>query len=94
MPGIPGGGGGFGGMQLPPDFDPDRMATMMQNPMFMTMMEQMMSDPAMLDQMIQSNPMVRDNPAAQVGNGISLLFSFFDSLTVFLGVRAGVSVSE
>lgn len=46
-------GGGFGGMPgMPgmPPMDPNQMNAMMSNPFYQQMMQQMLSDPAMLDQ--------------------------------------------
>ncbi|KAF2623011.1 hypothetical protein BU25DRAFT_200065 [Macroventuria anomochaeta] len=54
--------GADGGMGPPPD--PDAMLEMMDNPMFLSQMNEAMNNPAVVDMMMQS-PMIRDNPMLQ-----------------------------
>lgn len=58
MPSFPmaagGGPTGFGGMNM----DYEQVSSMMNNPMIQSMMDQMLSNPEMLNSMIQSNPML------------------------------------
>ncbi|KAF3048970.1 hypothetical protein E8E11_008276 [Didymella keratinophila] len=51
--------GADGGMGPPPN--PDAMLEMMDNPMFLSQMNEAMNNPAVVDMMLQS-PMIRDNP--------------------------------
>ncbi|KAF2820721.1 hypothetical protein CC86DRAFT_412004 [Ophiobolus disseminans] len=51
-----------GGMGPPPT--QDNMLEMMENPMFLTQMNEAMNNPAVVDMMMQ-NPMIRDNPMLQ-----------------------------
>jgi ubiquilin len=55
-----GGLGGFGGMP-----DMNQLRSMMQNPVVRNMMNQMMENPEMMREMIQSNPMFANNPMMQ-----------------------------
>ena len=55
--------GGMGGMGGMPDMS--QMRAMMQNPGVRNMMDQLMQDPEMLRNMIQSNPMFANNPMMQ-----------------------------
>ncbi|KAH6643161.1 hypothetical protein C7974DRAFT_302681 [Boeremia exigua] len=54
--------GADGGMGPPPN--PDAMLEMMDNPMFLSQMNEAMNNPAVVDMMLQS-PMIRDNPMLQ-----------------------------
>ncbi|KAF3002551.1 hypothetical protein E8E13_007647 [Curvularia kusanoi] len=54
--------GADGGMGPPPN--PEAMLEMMDNPMFVSQMNEAMNNPAVLDMMLQ-NPMIRDNPMLQ-----------------------------
>lgn len=54
--------GADGGMGPPPN--PDAMLEMMDNPMFLSQMNEAMNNPAVVDMMMQS-PMIRDNPMLQ-----------------------------
>lgn len=56
MPGM-----GMGGMPGGPP--PEHMLAMLENPMFRQQMQMMMSNPQMVEHMIQSNPMLSGNPA-------------------------------
>jgi ubiquilin len=53
--------GGGGGLSMP---DPQTMATLMQNPMYQQMMQQVMSNPQLMEQMFRSHPMFANNPQA------------------------------
>jgi ubiquilin len=53
--------GGLGG-GLPPGMNMESMMQMMQNPAMQSMMRSISSNPALLQQMIQSNPMMRNAP--------------------------------
>ncbi|KAJ5349265.1 Ubiquitin-like protein DskB [Penicillium brevicompactum] len=57
---LPGAGlfGPDGGMGPPPD--PDSMLTMLENPQFQSSINEALQNPAMIDMMIQQNPMLRD----------------------------------
>lgn len=55
MAGMPGMGAGMGGMG---GMDPSQLGSMMQNPMVQQMMQNMMSNPDTLNQMIEGNPML------------------------------------
>ncbi|KAG9200144.1 hypothetical protein G6514_007498 [Epicoccum nigrum] len=54
--------GADGGMGPPPN--PEAMLEMMDNPMFLSQMNEAMNNPAVVDMMLQS-PMIRDNPMLQ-----------------------------
>ncbi|KAF9692042.1 hypothetical protein EKO04_009899 [Ascochyta lentis] len=54
--------GADGGMGPPPN--PDAMLEMMDNPMFLSQMNEAMNNPAVVDMMLQS-PMIRNNPMLQ-----------------------------
>ncbi|KAF1923692.1 uncharacterized protein M421DRAFT_425581 [Didymella exigua CBS 183.55] len=54
--------GADGGMGPPPN--PEAMLEMMDNPMFLSQMNEAMNNPAVVDMMMQS-PMIRDNPMLQ-----------------------------
>ncbi|PGH09918.1 hypothetical protein AJ79_05534 [Helicocarpus griseus UAMH5409] len=57
---LPGAGmfGPDGGMGPPPD--PDEMISMLENPQFQSTMNEALQNPALIDMMIQQNPMLRD----------------------------------
>jgi hypothetical protein len=42
--------------QMPPNVNMDQLGAMLRNPMFMTMMEQMLNDPNMFQSMIEADP--------------------------------------
>ncbi|KAL3423476.1 deubiquitination-protection protein dph1 [Phlyctema vagabunda] len=55
--------GADGGMGAPPT--EDQMATLLEDPNTQAMITEAMNNPAMVDMMIQANPMLRDNPQAR-----------------------------
>ncbi|RDW87668.1 hypothetical protein BP5796_03362 [Coleophoma crateriformis] len=55
--------GADGGMGAPPN--EDQMAQMLEDPNTQAMITEAMNNPAMIDMMINSNPMLRDNPQAR-----------------------------
>ncbi|KAL4908452.1 hypothetical protein BDW74DRAFT_100783 [Aspergillus multicolor] len=62
---LPGAGmfGPDGGMGPPPDAE--SMLNMLENPQVQSMMNEALQNPAMIDMMIQQNPLLRDNPMAR-----------------------------
>ncbi|KAL2814564.1 hypothetical protein BDW59DRAFT_20626 [Aspergillus cavernicola] len=62
---LPGAGmfGPDGGMGPPPDAD--SMLQMLENPQFQSAINEALQNPAMIDMMIQQNPMLRDVPGAR-----------------------------
>jgi ubiquilin len=54
-------GGEGGGMAMP---DPQIMAQMMQNPVYQQMMQQMMSNPQVIEQVMRNHPLLASNPNA------------------------------
>ncbi|KAL3434198.1 hypothetical protein BDV09DRAFT_170251 [Aspergillus tetrazonus] len=62
---LPGAGmfGPDGGMGPPPDAE--SMLNMLENPQVQSLMNEALQNPAMIDMMIQQNPLLRDNPMAR-----------------------------
>ncbi|KAL4892743.1 hypothetical protein BDV59DRAFT_179669 [Aspergillus ambiguus] len=62
---LPGAGmfGPDGGMGPPPDAE--QMISMLENPQFQSTINEALQNPAMIEMMIQQNPMLRDTPGAR-----------------------------
>ena len=68
-------GGGFGGGQGAfgmPTMDPAMMSSLMQTPMFQQMMQTMSSNPQLMAQMMQTNPMLQQAVASNPALGAML----------------------
>jgi ubiquilin len=91
-------GGGMGGIPGMPDVNPEQMATMLENESMRTSMEQLLSDPAMVNQMIASNPslqsLVAANPQmASMLQDPAMLRSFLqpDTMRSMMQMRAAMA---